>query len=157
MKATPDEYRNLGPCIPWRKKTGEIGKGYGQTKYEGELVNKHRAAYCNAHGVTLSELKEKKLVIRHKCDNKACINPEHLEAGTHQENMKDVVRRGYHHTQLKPRTKQESVSMRMCSDLAERIDRHRKSLEKQLRQQVRMPFAFRDLIARGLEAEEEKK
>lgn len=34
------------------------------------------------------------LVIRHKCDNRACINPDHLETGTLQDNLRDAyVRR----------------------------------------------------------------
>lgn len=34
------------------------------------------------------------LVIRHKCDNSFCINPNHLETGTHQDNVMDRVSRG---------------------------------------------------------------
>ncbi len=33
-------------------------------------------------------------VVRHACDNPACINPEHLLIGTHQDNSDDKVSRG---------------------------------------------------------------
>lgn len=33
-------------------------------------------------------------VVRHKCDNKQCVNPDHLCLGTYQENNLDTVRRG---------------------------------------------------------------
>jgi DNA invertase Pin-like site-specific DNA recombinase len=34
------------------------------------------------------------MVIRHKCDNPHCINVEHLEIGTHADNMRDMAERG---------------------------------------------------------------
>jgi len=33
------------------------------------------------------------IVIRHKCDNRKCINPDHLEIGTQQENIIDISTR----------------------------------------------------------------
>lgn len=33
------------------------------------------------------------LVIRHTCDNKLCINPNHLILGTHNDNVQDRVQR----------------------------------------------------------------
>ena len=37
------------------------------------------------------------IVARHKCDNKLCIRPEHLETGTQRENINDAVTRGHMH------------------------------------------------------------
>ena len=34
------------------------------------------------------------LIVRHKCDNRACINPNHLELGTFKDNAMDMVKRG---------------------------------------------------------------
>lgn len=34
------------------------------------------------------------LYVMHKCDNKACVNVEHLELGTHQQNTRDAFARG---------------------------------------------------------------
>jgi hypothetical protein len=36
----------------------------------------------------------KGMVIRHKCDNRKCINPDHFEIGTQRQNMQDMVERG---------------------------------------------------------------
>lgn len=44
----------------------------------------HRYVYTIYHG----EIQDG-LSVRHKCDNAMCINPSHLEVGTHQDNMND--------------------------------------------------------------------
>ncbi len=33
-------------------------------------------------------------VLRHKCDNYKCVNPEHLEVGTQKDNLTDMAMRG---------------------------------------------------------------
>jgi hypothetical protein len=47
----------------------------------------HRASYAAFVGEPGS------LHVLHKCHNRSCINPEHLYAGTHADNMRDLVAR----------------------------------------------------------------
>jgi hypothetical protein len=32
------------------------------------------------------------MIVRHRCHNKRCINPDHLQLGTQKENIRDTVR-----------------------------------------------------------------
>lgn len=36
------------------------------------------------------------MFILHSCDNKGCVNPRHLHAGTHTENMRESADRARH-------------------------------------------------------------
>lgn len=49
-----------------------------------------RLVYENYYGIKIPNNK----IIRHKCDNRLCINPEHLEIGTMLDNAKDRGERG---------------------------------------------------------------
>lgn len=63
--------------------------GYGQFKYKGQYWLAHRYSYVLHKGpIPLGT------IIRHTCDNPACINPEHLLAGTQQDNINDCIARG---------------------------------------------------------------
>lgn len=65
-------------------------RGYPQIcKNTGRSMNMHRYLY----GVLFGDL-DRNTHVRHKCDNRACINPEHLIPGTHADNMRDKIFRG---------------------------------------------------------------
>lgn len=63
--------------------------GYAKAFWNLKDVSLHRYIFEECFG----EIPES-MVVRHKCDNPPCINPEHLELGTHKENMNDKVERG---------------------------------------------------------------
>ena len=63
--------------------------GYVVFYAEGKNQHSHRVAYKEWVGPIPDGL-----VVRHKCDNPPCINPEHLELGTVQDNVNDRVTRG---------------------------------------------------------------
>ncbi|HAS1343168.1 MULTISPECIES: HNH endonuclease [Enterobacter cloacae complex] len=74
-------------------RTRSIGTGgYVFVGYQGRTTSLHRVVFMEANSLTPADLEG--LVVRHKCDNPRCINPEHLESGTQQENMNDMVSRG---------------------------------------------------------------
>lgn len=73
----------------WEYEGPRFANGYGQVKVDGTPRLAHRLMYENTHGPIKSGL-----VIRHKCDNKPCIRPSHLESGTPQENVNDREERG---------------------------------------------------------------
>ena len=62
--------------------------GYGRFKLNNKYDIAHRAAFILWKG----DIPEK-MVIRHTCRNK-CVNPAHLQMGTHSENQRDRIRDG---------------------------------------------------------------
>jgi hypothetical protein len=69
-------------CHTWQGATN--GKGYGVILGEGERRMRyvHRLAYELAYGAIPDEL-----VIDHKCRNRRCCNPDHLEPVTQAVNL----------------------------------------------------------------------
>ena len=64
-------------------------RGYYNMMIKGQPMLLHRFIYEELFGFI-----GKDLVVRHKCDNPSCINPEHLEIGTQKDNMRDRQLRG---------------------------------------------------------------
>lgn len=66
-------------------------KGYPRTYDCRKRIGLHRFIYQECFGEI-----PKGLVVRHKCDNRMCINPKHLELGTIADNNNDKMIRGRH-------------------------------------------------------------
>lgn len=71
-------------CLIWKGWVSE--KGYGKVTISGKTWRVHRYAFVVHHPEVILQEKE---VIRHKCENKLCFEPSHLEKGTQFENIYD--------------------------------------------------------------------
>ena len=71
-----------GDCWQW---TGSITKntGYGQKQWHGESWLAHRWVWTMLFGSI-----KRGMTINHKCSNRGCVNPHHLEVVTQSENIR---------------------------------------------------------------------
>jgi hypothetical protein len=85
----------------WIWKGGRTSKNYGSFKYyqDKSAIGSHVSSYLFHVGEV-----PKGMLVRHRCDNPPCVNPEHLLLGTNSDNMKDMYARGRNGPSTKKRT-----------------------------------------------------
>lgn len=77
-----DEETGCWNCTSHRKDR----HGYSRIRIKGRDTGAHRYAFILSNGPI-----EPSIVVRHKCDNPACINPSHLIPGTQKDNCRDKM------------------------------------------------------------------
>jgi len=78
----PEDRPSLGRCWTW--KASHFRNGYGAFHpRHGETTTAHRYAYESLRG----EIPEG-IVVDHLCRNRGCVNPDHLEGVTNDENLR---------------------------------------------------------------------
>lgn len=82
------------PCWIWTgtRLCTKRGETYGRFSCGGKANHRqflaHRVSFLMFHGPIPA-----KLLVRHKCEEKLCVNPAHIELGTYAQNTADSVAR----------------------------------------------------------------
>lgn len=74
-------------CWLWEGKLND--SGYGIFSIGNRQSRAHRIAWQLHHARQIPD----GLLVRHRCDVRACVNPDHLIIGDHSENNADAIRR----------------------------------------------------------------
>jgi hypothetical protein len=97
-KRTPFEERFWNMVMPepntgcWIWTGAYTRRGYGMISLGGRKSKTLTASHASlkVHGIEVPL----GMQVNHKCDNKWCVNPEHLWVGTQSDNMRDMWRKG---------------------------------------------------------------
>lgn len=84
-----------GDCWVWT--AGKNGRGYGKFNVGYTRFYAHRFAFLLTFGAIPDGM-----VVCHRCDTPSCVRPDHLFAGTQQENLRDMAAKGRHPSHAHP-------------------------------------------------------
>lgn len=71
---------SINDCWNWSLSCNKAG--YGVIRVKGKTLRAHRVIYSIVHDISLDKLPS----LDHTCENKKCVNPDHLDLTTHRPN-----------------------------------------------------------------------
>lgn len=77
---------------------GATRSGYGAMAFGKKTISTHRLSWI-IHNDEIPI----KLLVCHKCDNRICVNPNHLFLGTYAENNQDKINKGRSNQKGRPK------------------------------------------------------
>ena len=73
-------------CWEWQ---ANLGKGYGMFWFGKDSIVAHRVSWMMLRGPIPEGMN-----VLHRCDNRKCVNPNHLFIGTQSDNVCDMLSKG---------------------------------------------------------------
>lgn len=109
---TPNDLARFWPKVDksgdcWEWTAARYTTGYAAFAMEGKQGLAHRASY----EINIGSIPDGMMVL-HRCDNRACVNPAHLFLGTHADNMRDRNAKGRQSRGEKSRPKNPARGLR---------------------------------------------
>ena len=130
-------------CVIYKGHIGNAGYGLDYEPKTQKTVLAHRKAYYDAFGAI-----PKGMVVLHKCNNKQCVNPEHLMVGTQSDNVKQAYRDGLQINPHRSKTPEEVRAIFKATGSQRAIAKTYNTTQTVVKN-IRLGRTYRDLTGGG--------